>query len=177
MDLIPGIGRWLWRLVGRPTPRSGRIITLCIHAVNLARKVVFKIKVDDYSVISIKEGFKKIVNAIGKDSETENETNMRRLDYRNLVKNDPQTINDLKNEEISNNLPSDIEPQQPNTPYSETTNILTNEVSNTPTTNPTTNIKDDETQSDNSSDEITEEIKEEFIGQIGNIRTKFPTVS
>ena len=156
----------------------GNDVTLCIHAVNLARKVVFKIKVDDYSVISIKEGFKKIVNAIGKDSETENETNMRRLDYRNLVKNDPQTINDLKNEEISNNLPSDIAPQQPsNTPYSETTNILTNEVSNTPTTNPTTNIKDDETQSDNSSDEITEEIKEEFIGQIGNIRTKFPTVS
>ena len=156
----------------------GNDVTLCIHAVNLARKVAFKIKVDDYSVISIKEGFKKIVNAIGKDSETENETNMRRLDYRNLVKNDPQTINDLKNEEISNNLPSDIEPQQPsNTPYSETTNILTNEVSNTPTTNPTTNIKDYETQSDNSSDEITEEIKEEFIGQIGNIRTKFPTVS
>ena len=156
----------------------GNDVTLCIHAVNLARKVVFKIKVDEYNVISIKEGFKKIVNAIGKDSETENETNMRRLDYRNLVKNDPQTINDLKNEEISNNLPSDIAPQQPsNTPYSETTNILTNEVSNTPTTNPTTNIKDDETQSDNSSDEITEEIKEEFIGQIGNIRTKFPTVS
>ena len=162
----------------------GNDVTLCIHAVNLARKVVFKIKVDDYSVISINDGFSNIVNSI--NSETEKETNVRRLDNRNLLKENDLQVNgsssnetsnesSYSSEEISHILSNEITTQQPsNIPYIETSYIVTNII---PTNTPTTNIQADETQSDNSSDDITEEIKEEFIGQIGNVRTKFPTVS
>ena len=160
----------------------GNDVTLCIHAVNLARKVVFKIKVDDYSVISINNGFSNIVNSINKDSETEKETEVRRLDNRNLLKENDLQVNgsssneteiSYSSEETSNILSNEITTEQSsNIPFSETTNILTNGINI-----PTTNMQTDEPQSDNSSDDITEEIKEEFIGQIGNIRTKFPTVS
>lgn len=175
----------------------GNDVTLCIHAVNLDRKVAFKIKVDDYSVISIKDGFLGILNSL------EKETNIRRLDYRNLVKENELQINGSSLNEISN----DIYPEDSNTNSEEsstihsneasnissldTTNMITNESSNIPsqeTTNLPTDtssiipssetniIQTDEAQSDDTSNEIIEEIKEEFIGQIGNIRTKFPTV-
>lgn len=183
----------------------GNDVTLCIHAVNLARKVAFKIKVDDYSVISIKDGFLNIINSIDKkDSETEKETNTRRLDNRNLLKENYLGINGSSSNEISNDtfpedssiksegFPTDLSTEgSSNIASNEITNILTSETTNISyqeTTNiPTdissiipssesTNIQTEETQSDNTSEEVIEEIKEEFIGQIGNIRTKFPTV-
>ena len=183
----------------------GNDVTLCIHSVNLARKVAFKIKVDDYSVISIKDGFKKIINSINKNSETEEGTNIRRLDNRNLLKeNDVQmnngsssnkTSNDTSPEDTSTktevplsyqpteipiNIPSteiiDLTTEaSTNIPSTEIIDLITEETSNIPS-NETTNIQTDENQNDNTTDEIIEEIKEEFIGQIGKIRTKFPNV-
>ena len=171
----------------------GNDVTLCIHAVNLDRKVAFKIKVDDYSVISIKDGFLGILNSL------EKETNIRRLDYRNLVKENELQINGSSLNEISNDIyPEDSKTnsqessiihsneasnissldstnESSNIPSQETTNLPTDTSSIIPSSE-TNMIQTDEAQSDDTSDEIKEEIKEEFIGQIGNIRTKFPTV-
>ena len=38
----------------------GDEVTLCLHVPELKRKVVFKLKVDEHSVISIEKGFNKI---------------------------------------------------------------------------------------------------------------------
>lgn len=97
----------------------GNEVILCLHSVNLQKKVAFKLKVDEYSVISIEDGFSKLV----------------------------------KSEEGSSN-PTD------NTDDTHTTRRLI--------------MSEDESPS---GDESTEEIKEEFIGQIGNVRTKFPSVN
>ena len=96
----------------------GNEITLCLHARTLGRKVAFKINVDDYTVISIEEGFSKLI--------TTETSNTRRLENRILLKEGDED---------------------------ETTN----------TTN--TNLRD-----------TNDGIKEEFIAQIGNVRTKYPTV-
>ena len=39
----------------------GNEVILCLHSVNLQKKVAFKLKVDEYSVISIEDGFSKLV--------------------------------------------------------------------------------------------------------------------
>ena len=39
----------------------GDEVILCIHVPELKRKVAFKLKVDEYSVISIENGFNKII--------------------------------------------------------------------------------------------------------------------
>ena len=94
----------------------GNEITLCLHARTLGRKVAFKINVDDYTVISIEEGFSKLI--------TTESSNTRRLENRFLLKEGDE--ND---------------------------------------TNTNTNLRD-----------TNDGIKEEFIAQIGNVRTKYPTV-
>ena len=94
----------------------GNEITLCLHARTLGRKVAFKINVDDYTVISIEEGFSKLI--------TTESSNTRRLENRFLLKEGDE-----------------------------------NE------TNTNTNLRD-----------TNDGIKEEFIAQIGNVRTKYPTV-
>lgn len=100
----------------------GNEVILCLHSVNLQKKVAFKLKVDEYSVISIEDGFSKLV----------------------------------KSEEGSSN-PTD------NTDNSDDTHTTRRLI-----------MSEDESPS---GDESTEEIKEEFIGQIGNVRTKFPSVN
>jgi hypothetical protein len=49
----------------KPSDTEGEVeigdeVTLCLHVPELKRKVVFKLKVDEHSVISIEKGFNKI---------------------------------------------------------------------------------------------------------------------
>ena len=109
----------------------GDEVTLCLHSLNLHKKVAFKLKVDDYTVISIEDGFSKLVKS--KEENSEN-SSFRRLNMRNLLTENNETNNDDDNN----------------------------------------NSRDeDDSSSDESSDEM---FKEEFISQIGNVKTKFPSV-
>ena len=109
----------------------GDEVKLCLHSLNLHKKVAFKLKVDDYTVISIEDGFSKLVKS--KEENSEN-SSFRRLNMRNLLTENNETNNDDDNN----------------------------------------NSRDeDDSSSDESSDEM---FKEEFISQIGNVKTKFPSV-
>ena len=65
----------------------GDEVILCIHVPELKKKVAFKLKVDEYSAISIENGFNKIV--LPKE-----ENNLGRL----LIEEDPK--NNTSDEEI-----------------------------------------------------------------------------
>ena len=56
-------------------------VTLCIHIPELKKKVAFKLKVDEYSVISIENGFNKIILP----KEENNQNSNRRL----LIEEEP----------------------------------------------------------------------------------------
>ena len=76
----------------------GNEVTLCIHTLNSHKKVPFKLKVDEYTIISVKEGFSNIVKNKEKDSgNNEDTSSIRRLNnikFRNLLNNGESDIND-----------------------------------------------------------------------------------
>jgi hypothetical protein len=187
----------------------GNEVTLCLHAQSLKKKAAFKIKVDDYSVISINEGFSKLIKSIEQQSsETNTPSNGRNLDARKLIKEgdyDVFPISSNKSPTLtsssdspksssasqssipssgsnSSQLPSSSSSssstssssQHPNSSSSSSSSSSQSPSSSSSSGSSSTPSED--INSDTSSEEITEEIKEEFIGQIGNVRTKFPTV-
>ena len=76
----------------------GNEVTLCIHTLNSHKKVPFKLKVDEYTIISVKEGFSNIVKNKEKDSgNNEDTSSIRRLNnikFRNLINNEESDMND-----------------------------------------------------------------------------------
>ena len=164
-----------------------------------------KIVVDDYSVISINNGFSKLVSEIEKEKEKEEESsqtdiptsNKRNLDARNLKREgvlEDVLLSSSSNQNSSNSTSSSSSTQ---TPASSSSSTTTPTQSSTPsssssTTTPTQSSTPSSSSSESttpstqtpstvpdekSSEEITDEIKEEFIGQIGNVRTKYPSVN
>ena len=183
----------------------GDEVTLCLHSKNLKKKVAFKIVVDDYSVISINNGFSKLVSEIEKEKEKEEESsqtdiptsNNRNLDARNLKREgelEDVLLSSSSNTSSSNSTSSSSSTQTPassssstttptqsstpssssstTTPTQSSTPSSSSSGSTTPSTQTPSTIPDEK-----SSEEITHEIKEEFIGQIGNVRTKYPSVN
>ena len=100
--------------------KIGDEVTLCLHIPEIGKKAAFKIEVDEYSVISIKEGFNKIVR------------------------------------------PEESTSPGTDQPVEEGDKIVRNL------------LEENEEEEETSDEEV---IKKEFIAQIGNVRTKFPTVS
>ena len=76
----------------------GNEVTLCIHTLNSHKKVPFKLKVDENTIISVKEGFSNIVKSKEKDSgNNEDTSSIRRLNnikFRNLLNNEESDMND-----------------------------------------------------------------------------------
>jgi hypothetical protein len=152
----------------------GNEVTLCLHARTLGKKVAFKIKVDDYSVISIEEGFSKLI--------TSENSGSRRLDARNLIKegeDDPgessaQTSGDSTTPPTE--TPTTPPTETPTTPPTETPTTPPTEAPTTPPTEAPTNPPTEVSKTNPYDGEVNEGIKEEFIAQIGNVRTKYPTV-
>ena len=96
----------------KPSDTEGEVeigdeVTLCLHVPELKKKVVFKLKVDEHSVISIENGFNKIA---------------------------------LSNEAVNSKTRLLVEPDQSENPSNET------------------------------------RTETHILGQIGNVKTKYPTV-
>ena len=69
----------------------GDEVTLCIHSLNLHKKVAFKLKMDEYTVISVEDGFSKLVKSNEDNSEN---SSFRRLNIRNLLTENNENNND-----------------------------------------------------------------------------------
>ena len=78
----------------------GDEVTLCLHSLNFHKKVAFKLKVDEYTVISIEDGFSRLVKSKEENSQ------FRRLNIRNLIdenieiNNNQNSLNDESSDDI-----------------------------------------------------------------------------
>ena len=61
----------------------GDEVTLCIHSLGLNKKIAYKLKVDKYSIITIKGGFEKLIPNMPDEDSKSKETDSMRL--RNLI--------------------------------------------------------------------------------------------
>ena len=61
----------------------GDEVTLCIHSKELNQKIAYKLKVDKYSIITIKGGFEKLIPNMPDEDSKSKETDSMRL--RNLI--------------------------------------------------------------------------------------------
>ena len=133
----------------------GDEVTLCIHTIELQKKVAFKIKVDEYSIISIKDAFTKIV--LSKEDGTKNSgrrlESIRNLKYESIYEDDPDNPSTPNTSSEAPSTP-DTFSQDPSTPDT-----------STPSEEPST-----------PSDQTEVEEQEEFITQIGNVKNKYPNV-
>ena len=133
----------------------GDEVTLCIHTIELQKKVAFKIKVDEYSIISIKDAFTKIV--LSKEDGTKNSG--RRL----------ESIRNLKYESIYED-----DPDNPSTPHTSSEAPSTPDTSSQDPSTPDTSTPSEEPSTPSDQTEVEEQ--EEFITQIGNVKNKYPNV-
>ena len=78
----------------------GDEVTVCLHSLNFHKKVAFKLKVDEYTVISIEDGFSRLVKSKEENSQ------FRRLNIRNLIdenieiNNNQNSLNDESSDDI-----------------------------------------------------------------------------
>ena len=128
----------------------GDEVTLCIHTFELHKKVAFKIKVDEYSIISMKDAFSKIV--LPKEEGTkEKESSGRRL----------ESIRNLKYESIYDDKPDNKSTTNDTSPSKDPSTPDTSAPSEDPST---------------PSNQTEKEEQEEFITQIGEVKTKYSSV-
>ena len=156
------------------TIEIGDEVTLCLHSKELKRKVAFKIKVDEYTILTINDGFEKLIpEAIQPEPEPENTTHR----YRRRMVYDPNSIdekqNNLGDNEPTTPTPTETPTQaQTQTPVTPPTTIIP-----PPSPTPTTTITDIPTI------QPTEEIiidnpddKSKIVAQIGDKITQYPGV-
>ena len=79
----------------------GDEVTLCIHSIEKNIKIAYKLKVDKYSIITIKNGYDYLTKTQGDDSQTPGTDNSRLRNY-HVIK----TINHLQisNKKITDDL-------------------------------------------------------------------------
>ena len=56
------------------TIEIGDEVTLCLHSKELGKKIAYKIKVDEYTIVTINEGFKNLKPEDTPKDESENES-------------------------------------------------------------------------------------------------------
>jgi hypothetical protein len=174
----------------------GDEVTLCVHVTESRKKVAFKLKVDEYSVISIKKGFSKIVLPKEGQSQVrrlkeENEESPSEEPSSGTGENPSSGAGDNPSSGAGDN-PSSGAGDNPSSGTGENPPSGTGE--NPPSgsgENPPSGSGDenppsgsgDENPPSGSDDEnppsgdSTSQIKEEFVSQIGNVTTKYSTVS
>lgn len=152
----------------------GDEITLCLHSYKQKLKVGYKLKVDEYSIITIKNGFLQFANdsiSIG----TPTPTPPRVSKYRRMRIEPNSEPNNETKENSTTVIKTDV-----NTIV--TTEGIINETNGTSIITEETqpeNITTTDIVNDTNSDEILEDDPkdlEKFIAQIGGKITKYPTV-
>jgi hypothetical protein len=135
---------------------------LCLHSKELKKKIAYKIKVDEYTIVTINKGFENLKPKEEKEgTENESETNSKR--YRRRMVYEPNNVN---GEKFSENNGLTTENSTIPTPDPVATSKPTN--NNTATDAPTT--EPEEEIIDNPDD------KSKIIAQIGDKITKYPSV-
>ena len=137
----------------------GDEVTICLHSKEKKQKIAYKLKVDKYSIITIKGGFEAFqpesTNPEQNPSPSEDTTKYR---FRNMIKE-------------GNNDEEKILAENQNPNLEETTN---------PTIElETTQVTDEQKEEQNETDIIEEnpDDKRKFFAQIGDKMTQYPSVS
>ena len=143
------------------TIEIGDEVTLCLHSKELKRKVAFKLKVDEYTIVTINDGFEKLIPKENNQTNNEQESNNRR--YRRRMVYDPN--NDGEEQKyLENNEVTTPSPPTTSAPIPIPTSAPTNQT-DVPTTEPT-----EEIIIDNPDD------RAKIVAQIGDKITQYPGV-
>jgi hypothetical protein len=154
----------------------GDIVTLCIHSREKDTKVAYKLKVDEYSIITILGGYGNLTQNIknnnvnsqpNQNNVEENNSRYRRMKY--------ESIGEGNNKEI----PKQVDDAGANIEESSTP-LITNSITNNPGVSDITDITDI-TNITNIVEPSDEDLydpadKSRFLVQIGGIMTKYPSV-
>ena len=148
----------------------GDIVTLCIHSREQDTKVAYKLKVDEYSIITILGGYGNLTQNIknnnvnsqpNQNNIEENNSRHRRMKY--------ESIGEGNNKEI----PKQVDDAGANIEESSTP-LITNSITNNPGVSDITDITNIVEPSDE--DLYDPADKSRFLVQIGGIMTKYPSV-
>ena len=144
------------------TIQIGDEVTLCLHSKELKRKVAFKLKVDEYTIVTINDGFEKLIpKETNNKANNEQENNIRR--YRRRMVYDPN--NDEEGQKNIENIGENETITSSPAPAPEPTSAPTTEITDAPTSEPT-----EETIVDNPND------RAKIVAQIGDKITQYPGV-
>ena len=154
----------------------GDIVTLCIHSREKNTKVAYKLKVDEYSIITILGGYGNLTQNIknnnvnsqpNQNNVEENNSRYRRMKY--------ESIGEGNNKEI----PKQVDDAGANIEESSTP-LITNSITNNPGVSDITDITNITNNTDivepSDEDLYDPADKSRFLVQIGGIMTKYPSV-
>ena len=154
----------------------GDIVTLCIHSREQDKKVAYKLKVDEYSIITILGGYGNLTQNIknnnvnsqpNQNNIEENNSRYRRMKY--------ESIGEGNNKEI----PKQVDDAGANIEESSTP-LITNSITNNPGVSDITDITNITNNTDivepSDEDLYDPADKSRFLVQIGGIMTKYPSV-
>ena len=172
----------------------GDIVTLCIHSREQDTKVAYKLKVDEYSIITILGGYGNLTQNIknnnvnsqpNQNNAEENNSRYRRMKYESIGEGNnkeiPKQVDDAGANIEESSTPLITNSITNNPGVSDITNItvsstplITNSITNNPGVSDITNITDIVEPSDE--DLYDPADKSRFLVQIGGIMTKYPSV-
>lgn len=151
----------------------GDIVTLCIHSREKDTKVAYKLKVDEYSIITILGGYGNLTQNIknnnvnsqpNQNNVEENNSRYRRMKY--------ESIGEGNNKEI----PKQVDDVGANIEESSTP-LITNSITNNPGVSDITDIINITNIVEPSDEDLYDPAdKSRFLVQIGGIMTKYPSV-
>lgn len=151
----------------------GDIVTLCIHSREKDTKVAYKLKVDEYSIITILGGYGNLTQNIknnnvnsqpNQNNVEENNSRYRRMKY--------ESIGEGNNKEI----PKQVDDAGANIEESSTP-LITNSITNNPGVSDITDIINITNIVEPSDEDLYDPAdKSRFLVQIGGIMTKYPSV-
>ena len=151
----------------------GDIVTLCIHSREKDTKVAYKLKVDEYSIITILGGYGNLTQNIknnnvnsqpNQNNVEENNSRYRRMKY--------ESIGEGNNKEI----PKQVDDAGANIEESSTP-LITNSITNNPGVSDITDISNITDIVEPSDEDLYDPAdKSRFLVQIGGIMTKYPSV-
>ena len=158
----------------------GDEVTLCIHSKELNQKIAYKLKVDKYSIITIKGGFEKLIpNMPDEDSKSKETDSMRlrNLIYDSNVEDKRDNLGEKgENKDKENNEETLFDDNENN----DNSRLLTLEEEKKEEEE---NEKEKEGEGEGEEDEKGEEEEEKdenvakVIAQIGDKMTQYPSVS
>ena len=151
----------------------GDIVTLCIHSREQDTKVAYKLKVDEYSIITILGGYGNLTQNIknnnvnsqpNQNNVEENNSRYRRMKY--------ESIGEGNNKEI----PKQVDDAGANIEESSTP-LITNSITKNPGVSDITDITNITNIVEPSDEDLYDPAdKSRFLVQIGGIMTKYPSV-